>query len=131
MRHLIALLLPLLLLSACSAPENEYQIPAQKWEDVVVLIQSRPTVVTVGMNEFLVLATLERGKPVHDLIISLRTGDEQPWQQAIQDGHSGVYRKAVVVPPGVDTLQVQLRRKGEDDERTLYFPLFSGRPALQ
>ncbi len=131
MRPLIVLLLSLLLLCACGAPDNEYQIPAQKWEDVVVQVQSRPTVVTVGMNEFLVLATLERGKPVHDLIISLRAGDEQSWQQAIQDGHSGVYRKAVVVPPGVDTLQVQLRRKGEDNERALYFPLFSGRPALQ
>ena len=50
MRPFIALLLSLLLLSACSAPDDEYQIPAQKWEDVVVLIQGRPAVVTVEIG---------------------------------------------------------------------------------
>lgn len=123
MKTLIVALLALTLL-ACSAPEGEYQIPAQKWDDVVVVIQSRPTPVATGMNEFLVLATLERGKPVHDLIVSLRSSEEQPWQQAIQDGHSGVYRKAVNVPAGVTELQVQLRKKRTENESVLSFPLF-------
>lgn len=119
-----------LLLTACSAPESEYQIPTQKWEDVVVAIQSRPTPVSLGMNEFLVLTTLERGRPVHDLIVSLRSSDDQPWQQAIQDGHSGVYRKAINVPAGVTVLQVQLRKKRNENEVVLNFPLFPETPAV-
>jgi len=123
MRTLIIALMALLL-AACSAPEGEYQIPAQKWEGVVIKVESQPAPVVAGMNEFLVLATLERGRPVHDLIVSLRSSNTQPWHQAIQDGHSGVYRKAINVPPGVTELQVQLRRKRSESEVVLMFPLF-------
>jgi hypothetical protein len=123
MRTLIVALMALLL-AACSAPEGEYLIPAQKWEDVVIKVESQPAPVVAGMNEFLVLATLERGRPVHDLIVSLRSTDAQSWQQAIQDGHSGVYRKAINVPAGVTELQVQLRRKRSESEVVLRFPLF-------
>lgn len=128
MRALIVALAALLLV-ACSAPENVYQIPPQRWEDVVIKLESQPAPVVAGMNEFLVLATLERGKPVHDLIVSLRSGEEYPWHQAIQDGHSGVYRKAINVPAGVAELQVQLRRKRSDNEVVLTFPLFPQQPA--
>lgn len=113
-----------LLLAACGAPEGVYQIPAQKWGDTVIKVESQPAPVVAGMNEFLVLATLERGRPVHDLVVSLRSSDEQPWQQAIQDGFSGVYRKAINVPAGVTQLQVQLRKKRTEDEVVLTFPLF-------
>ncbi len=122
--RVLSVVLMVLLLTACSTPEGEYQIPTQKWEDVVVMIQTRPTQVRVGMNEFLVLATLERGKPVHDLIISLRSSEEEPWRQAIQDGHSGVYRKAINIPVGVSEIQMQLRRKLSEGESVLAFPLF-------
>lgn len=120
-----------LLLLACGVPEYQYQIPAQKWEDIVIKVESQPAPVVVGMNEFLILATLERGKPVHELVIALRGGDAEPWQQAIQDGFSGVYRKAVIVPPGVDELQVQVRRKRTENEVVLYFPMFSAKTAVQ
>lgn len=123
MRFAFAALLGLIL-TGCSAPEGGYSIPAQTWEDVVLEIQSRPTPVEPGMNEFLVIATLERGKPVHDLIVSLRASDGQGWQQAIQDGHSGVYRRAVNVPEGQHELQLKVRRKKSDEESQLNFPLF-------
>ncbi len=106
--RILIVALAALLLAACSAPEGGYQIPAQKWEDVVIKVESQPAPVVAGMNEFLVLATLERGKPVHDLIVSLRSGEEQPWHQAIQDGHSGVYRKAIDVPAGAFHPQVTI-----------------------
>lgn len=128
MRILTVALLALLL-AACGAPEEQYRIPAQQWDDVVIRVESQPAPVVTGMNEFLVLATLERGKPVHDLIVSLRAGEAQPWQQGIQDGHSGVYRKAINVPPGVTELQVQLRRKRAENEVVLNFPLFPGHAA--
>ena len=124
MMRLVITALLALLLTACSAPEGEYQIPKQKWGDVVIEVQSRPTQVKPGtMNEFLVLATTEHGRPVHDLVISLRCAYE-PWQQAIQDGFSGVYRKAVEVPAGVPTIEVQLRKKRTDTEMVMSFPLY-------
>ena len=35
------------------------------------------------------------------------------WQQTIQDGHSGVYRRAIRVAAGQDIVYVQLRRGQE------------------
>ncbi len=112
-----------LLLAACGSPEPQFEIPVQKWEDTVIEIQSRPTPVRPGMNEFLVIATLERGKPVHDLIVELRGAPSDKWRQAIQDGHSGVYRKAVSIPQSSHYLYVQLRRKRTDEAVELTFDL--------
>lgn len=121
MRSLIAVLIAVVLL-ACSNPDPRYQIAPQKWNDAVIEIQSRPTPVRPGMNEFLVIATLERGKPVSDLVVSLRAGPGDDWQQAIQDGHSGVYRRALRLP-GTPNLYVQLRKNMADEETVLEFPL--------
>ena len=114
--------LVVVLLTACSGPDPRYQMAPQKWNDVVIKVESRPTPVRPGMNEFLVLATLERGKPVHDLIISLRAAAELEWQQAIQDGHSGVYRRALRVP-GTPILYIQLRKKMSEETTVLEFPI--------
>ena len=63
------------------------------------------------MNEVLVIATAERGRPAYDLIVSLRTSDRDPWKQAIPDGQVGVYRRAAELDPVARTaLQVQIRR---------------------
>ncbi len=121
MRSLFAVLIAVLI-SACSDPDPRYQITPQKWNDVVIEIQSRPIPVRPGMNEFLVLATLERGKPVRDLIISLRAEAGDNWQQAIQDGHSGVYRRALRLSGG-PFLYVQLQKKKAGEEVVLEFPL--------
>ncbi len=122
MRGLIVGLL-VMLLSACSAPDPRYQIPVQIWNGVVVEVQVMPTPVRPGMNEFLVLTTLERGKPVSDLIVSLRAEQNKAWQQMIQDGHSGVHRRALYLP-GNPVLYVQLRKKRSDEEAmVLEFPL--------
>lgn len=109
-------------LSGCSGPDPRYQMAPQKWNDVVIKVESRPTPIRAGMNEFLVLATLERGKPVHDLIISLRADANAEWQQAIQDGHSGVYRRALRVP-GTRILYVNVRKKMAEEGIVLEFPI--------
>ncbi len=111
-----------LLLAACSTPDPRYQIPTQMWNDVVVEVQVMPTPVRPGMNEFLVLTTLERGKPVPDLIVSLRAEQNKGWQQMIQDGHSGVHRRALHLP-GNPVLYVQLRKKRSEEVVVLEFPL--------
>ena len=110
------------LLAACSTPDPRYQIPTQMWNDVVVEVQVMPTPVRPGMNEFLVLTTLERGKPVPGLIVSLRAEQNKEWQQMIQDGHSGVHRRALHLP-GNPVLYVQLRKKRSEEMVVLEFPL--------
>ncbi len=114
------------LLSACGVPDVQFQIPVQKWEDTVIEVQTRPAPVRPGVNEFLIIATLERGKPVHHYVVSLRANESQPWSQAIQDGHSGVYRKAINVPAESPYLYIKLRKKRSDEQVVLKFDL---RPA--
>jgi hypothetical protein len=68
------------------------------------------------------MTTADHGRPASDLIVSLRTDDQDAWKQAIQDGQIGVYRRAVDVEPGTrSVLQVQIKRSGE--EGVLRFPL--------
>ena len=111
-----------MLLAACGGPDPRYRIPTQKWNDVVVEVRVMPTPVRPGMNEFLVLTTLEHGRPVDDLIVSLRTDPDKEWQQAIQDGLSGVHRHSLYLP-GTHLLYVQLRKKRTDEAVVLEFPL--------
>jgi hypothetical protein len=108
-------------LSACGG-DQAVDMPVQKWQNVEVRVEVRPSPPRVGMNEFLVVATGERGRPAYDLIVSLRTDDHDVWTQAIQDGQVGVYRRAAEVAPGTrSVLQVQIKRSGE--EGILRFPL--------
>lgn len=97
-------------------------IPVQKWRDVEVRVESRPSPPTAGMNEFVILITGEHGRPAYDLMVSVRTDSQDEWKQAIQDGQVGVYRRAARVAPGErSVLQVQIKRSG--DESVLRFPL--------
>lgn len=109
------------ILAACSA-DTSMDAPAQKWQDMEIRVESRPSPPSTGMNEFLVIATAERGRPVYDLLVSLRTDDHDEWKQAIQDGQVGVYRRAAEVAPGTKSvLQLQIKRNGA--EGILRFPL--------
>jgi hypothetical protein len=73
------------------------------------------------MNELLVILTDNRGRPVFDYVVSMRSSDADPWNQAIQDGEMGVYRRAIDLEPGArSVLQVQLKRPGS--ETVLRFP---------
>ncbi len=107
-------------LSACTG--NNPELPAQTWEDVEVKVQTRPPVVTTGMNEFLIITTRQRRKPAHDLIVSLRMMHAKKWHQAIQDGHVGAYRRAMRVrDPKNDVLLVRIEHG--DKQGILEFPL--------
>ena len=111
----------LILLSACGG-EPSVEIPAQKWQGAEISVESRPSPPQTGMNEFVVMATGEHHRPIGDLIVSLRTDDQDAWTQAIQDGQLGIYRRAAEVAPGSrSVLQVQIRHNGT--ESILRFPL--------
>lgn len=110
----------LLLLVACGGDRVADTQP-QKWQDAEVRVESRPSPPRPGVNEFLVIVTGERG-PIHNVMVSVRTDDQDQWVQAIQDGEVGVYRRAAKVAPGTrSVLQVQMKRNGV--EGVLRFPL--------
>lgn len=112
----------LLLLVSCSKGESS-RLGPQQWQETSITIETRPgPQVLQGMNEFIVIATKKARTPVSDLIVSLRTNEADPWKQAIQDGHVGVYRRALNVnDPQKDTLSVQIRQG--DETHVLKFPL--------
>ena len=120
-------LLTIMLLSACSDQEPVRLGPLQ-WQEIQFIVESRPSPVRKGMNEFMVIATREGVKPGVGLIVELRVNDSGEWRQAIQDGYTGVYRRAIMVnDPQRDVLSVHVRNtraeQGEEKETILRFPL--------
>lgn len=99
------------LLGACSAGSGP-QIAPQQWGRNQVSVETRPAPVRQGMNEFLVLVTAPGRLPVYDLMVELRLEGSAAWGQAIQDGDTGVFRKALRVRgSGPQRLYVRLRPK--------------------
>ncbi len=123
----ITALLVVLLLTAC-ADDAAMRLGPQQWQDLEFVVETRPSPIRVGMNEFIVIASREVYKPGVGLVVTLRVGDKQKWRQAIPDGFTGVYRRALRVDdPQGQSLVVHVRRteSGKDgvDETELYFPL--------
>ena len=113
-------------LSGCSS-EGAYVLEPQYLGDMEFLVEIRPGNPREGMNEFLVVATEKTGKPGYAYVVSLQMQGDSNWSQAIQDGRSGVYRRAVYVKDPVNgVLQVKISKrvsKKETLEHTLSFPL--------
>jgi hypothetical protein len=102
----------LAMLSACGEGAD-VNIPSQNWQHFVVQVETRPSPPEAGMDEILVVVTDVHGRPGNDLMVSLRSSDQDQWVQAIEDGGLGVYRRAVELAPGDrSTLQVQLNNRG-------------------
>lgn len=125
-----ALLCLTMMLMACGSSGGP-SFPPQQWEDVKIELETRPPKLEPGMNEFLVIATRGHTRPAHDLIVSLAINDTERWQQAIQDGHIGVYRRAIPVPdPTNDVLFVRIEH--DNREGILRFPLGAqGAPSVK
>ena len=111
----------LLMLSACGEGADA-NIPAQEWHNLVVQVETRPSPPETGMDEILVVVTDERGRPGNNLVVSLRSSDQDRWVQAMEDGGLGVYRRAVALEPGERSV-VQVRIKSKDAESILRFPV--------
>ena len=119
MRILLFALLGLLL-GGCGSDVAD-SLGQQRLGDVIIEVQCRPAPVVLGMNEFLIMATDVHGAPAHDMLVDLRMKDDAEWRQAIQDGFSGVYRKALGVESLHDQLRVKIKHDGAETE--LRFPL--------
>jgi hypothetical protein len=125
---LLVLLAPLA--AACMREDAAGVFTAgQPWESRDVLVEVRAhgeaasDAIANGRNEVVVGITAEHRRPVFDAMVELRAVPGGAWVQAIEDGHVGVYRRAVDF--GADarnaTLEVRLRREGET-EAVLRFP---------
>ncbi len=120
MKLLMAVMLALML-SACTSGAEDARLPSQQWGEITVTVEFRPAPLRRGMNEFIVLAGYSDRRAAHDMIVSVRSSPDAPWQQAIQDGNIGAYRRAVSLNAGPQTLYVHMRRSL--DETVLEFPL--------
>lgn len=124
----LVLFILILCLSAC-ADDQAVRLGPQTWSDLQFVVETRPSPVRVGMNEFIVIASGEKERPGYDLIVSLRADEEVEWKQAIQDGFTGVYRRAIRInDPSSDILSVHIKKakkdgEGNEVETILHFPL--------
>ncbi|HXH71362.1 MAG TPA: hypothetical protein VNI58_00915 [Mariprofundaceae bacterium] len=102
-------------LAACSGGDA-WDPPLQHWQDMSVRIETRPSPVREGMNEFLVIAGRQQRGFTSDLVVHIRT-ENSDWKQAIPDGALGVYRRALpVLDAKHDHLYVRLERNGQRGE---------------
>lgn len=121
----------ILLLAGCGGGKVVRYGPAT-WNGISFTVEPRPFPLRVGMNEFILVANKGKRPAVH-LVVSYRVDKGSDWQQAIQDGFSGVYRRAIHVgDPKNGVLEVQIRKinqeaefKGIDEEKDtiIRFPL--------
>lgn len=123
MKRLMWAMLAALMLTACGGGEEKdnSRLSSQLWGEIIVGVEFRPAPLRPGMNEFIVLATYPDRRAAHDMIVSLRSDPDDAWQQAIQDGNIGAYRRAVRLVAGPQILYVHLRRGL--DETVLEYPL--------
>ncbi len=106
----------LLLLAACSNGEPAWSPAPQSWQDVTIRIESRPTPVRQGMNEFILIANHQQRGFVNDLLVEVHT-EASGWKQAMPDGALGVFRRALPVRDTQhDHLYVRLTRNGQQGE---------------
>lgn len=114
----------LVLTSGCGR-DAAYLLPPQVWNDTEFLVEIRPGAPRVGMNEFVVISTQTDGAPGYTYVITIKTNLSDRSSQMIQDGHSGVYRRAIEVKdPANEILIVQVVHTKETDLKTeLQFPL--------
>ena len=120
--------LPLLLVissfSGCGRG-GAYILPHQTWNKTEFVVEVRPGAPRVGMNEFVVIATQLDGVPGYNYVITIKTNLNANASQMIQDGHSGVYRRAIEIKdPANEVLLVDIVQKpGSDLKTELRFPL--------
>ena len=81
-----------LALCGCSGPVQD--TATVNWRDLQVHVESRSYGPIPGMKELLVFVNRNGSLPAWDCRVELRTSDADPWKQAIEDGHVGVYRRA-------------------------------------
>ena len=119
-RALLGAAIPLLL-AACGS--DEAQMAVKHYGNYTVAIETRPSPIEAGVDEVVVVITGIRHRPLWDALVRLRALPNANWVQAIEDGHTGVYRRAVDfgVPTPTGPLHVEIEENGKATE--IDFPL--------
>lgn len=96
----------------------------QQWQDLEIRVEVHPSPPRAGMTEFIVIASRDVYKPGVGLVVEIRVDETAKWIQAIQDGFTGVYRRAVnITDPKTQSLWVRVKRTNKDEGTLLSFPL--------
>jgi hypothetical protein len=112
----------LLGLALCGCSGSTQDSPTVQWRDLQVHVETRSYGPIPGMKELLVFVNRNGTLPAWDCRVDLRTSDADAWKQAIEDGHVGVYRRALVVDQGEHSV-LQVRIGVEGTETVLRIPL--------
>jgi hypothetical protein len=110
----------LLALSGCGGETRDSE--TLSWRDLQVHVESRSYGAIPSLQELLVFVNRNGTLPAWDCRIDLRTSDADPWKQAIEDGHVGVYRRAAKVDAGEHAV-LQVWIHAEDSDTVLRFRL--------
>lgn len=109
-------------LSACGSSQESGRIGTRQWGPYQVTVETRPSPPRPGQNEVVVIIAGEHHQPLYDALVTMRAQPSSPWVQAIEDGHVGVYRRAVKFGPEAQAnLQVQVQHG--NDATILEFPV--------
>jgi len=113
---LVALLLAGALLTACNSHDESFFISKQ-WQGWSLRLETRPHPVQAGHNEFLLhVVSPDRHLP-RGMIVQYRMTPGDEWIQAMPDGLSDIFRRALTVKdPAHAKLYVHLKyRNAEGD----------------
>lgn len=114
--------LPAVMLALCGCSTDTQVSAAETWRDLQIHVEARSYAPIPAMKELLVYVNRGRGLPAWDCRVDVRTSDADPWKQAIEDGHVGVYRRATRVDAAEHSV-VQVWIHAEGDATVLRFPL--------
>jgi len=112
MRYLL-LILTGMLIAGCSSEQPGWSPEPQAWQDITIRIETQPSPIRRGMNEFILIANHQQRGFVNDLLVEVHTNGSG-WKQAMPDGALGVFRRALPVGDvQQDHLYVRLTRRGQ------------------
>ncbi len=112
-----AMVVAIALLSACSGNNGAF-FQKRHWDSVDIALETRPHPIRAGHNEFLLHLY---GPPGHRLpegiVVRYRLHPQDAWIEAMPDGMSDVFRRALTVrDPKHAKLYVHLRFHGKETQ---------------
>ena len=105
----------MIILASCG--KTKISIEPQRWKQFLVQLELRPSPLpqktAARVYEFIVIVNdLKQKKVASRLVVSLRPKGRQKWLQAIQDGHVGVYRRAMPISLNDTLIEIEIDNEG-------------------
>jgi hypothetical protein len=113
----VPLMLSAALLAACgSGGDNSFYITKQ-WQDWTIRLETRPHPIQAGHDEFLLHVMGSNRQLPLGMIVHYRMSPKDDWIQAMPDGLSDIFRRALPVDdPAHAKLYVHLQYKGKEGD---------------